>query len=214
MEDAIHGYLACMSYADALVGRVLDALEKSPYADNTIVVLWSDHGYHHGEKVDWEKHTLWERTSNVPLIWSGPGIAKGVRSDVTVSLIDLYPTLVEFFGLSLPPQELEGESLVPSLRDPRTAVDRTVYLPYMTPGEYALINRDWRFIEYLDGNELYDLRADPNEWFHLASVPEHQDRIARFKQQVPKSFADPVPTLNRRKHLVIEGESFHWKRAP
>ncbi len=68
MEDAIHGYLACMSYADALVGRVLDALEKSPYADKTIVVLWSDHGYHHGEKGDWGKHTLWERTSNVPLI--------------------------------------------------------------------------------------------------------------------------------------------------
>ena len=83
--DAIHGYLACMSYADAMMGRVLDALAASPYADNTVVVLWSDHGYHHGEKGDWGKHTLWERTSNVPFIWAGPAIASGRESDVTVS---------------------------------------------------------------------------------------------------------------------------------
>ena len=78
-----------------MMGRVLDALRDSPHADNTIVVFWSDHGYHHGQKGDWGKHTLWERTSNVPFIWSGPGIEEGARSDVTVSLIDMFPTLVE-----------------------------------------------------------------------------------------------------------------------
>lgn len=211
VEDAIHGYLACMSYADALVGRVLDALEASPYADNTIVVLWSDHGYHHGEKGDWGKHTLWERTSNVPFIWSGPGIAKGKNTDVTVSLIDMYPTFVEMCDLPQPPQKLEGESLAATLADPDSAKDRTVYLPYMEPGEYALINRDWRYIHYADGDELYDVQSDPNEWDNLAKQSKHQDVIERMKKPAPKTFADPMPRLNLRKHLVIESESYHWK---
>ena len=107
VEDAILGYLACISSADAMMGRVLDALEASLYADNTIVVLWSDHGYHHGEKGDWGKHTLWERTSNVPFIWAGPGVAEGKKTDVTVSLIDMYPTLGEMCGLPEPAQALE-----------------------------------------------------------------------------------------------------------
>jgi arylsulfatase A-like enzyme len=141
VKDAIHGYLACMSYADAMMGRVLDALEKSPYADNTIVVLWSDHGYHHGEKYDWGKHTLWERTSNVPFIWAGPGVKRGAVTDVTASLIDIYPTFVEMCGLPKPHQKLEGTSLVSTLEKPKLAKDRDVYLPYMAPGEYAVINK-------------------------------------------------------------------------
>ena len=134
VEDAIHGYLACISYADAMIGRVLDALDASPYADNTIVVLWSDHGYHHGEKGDWGKHTLWERTSNVPFIWAGPGIAKGAVTDVSVSLIDMYPTFVELCGLPQPPHRLEGVSIAATLRDPAKAKDRDVFLPHMEPG--------------------------------------------------------------------------------
>ncbi len=126
VDDAIHGYLACISYADAMMGRVLDALEASPYADNTIVVLWSDHGYHHGEKGDWGKHTLWERTSNVPFIWAGPGIAKGQKSDVTVSLIDMYPTLVDLCGLPKPRPEagrrIAGQDARRSERPPTTAM--------------------------------------------------------------------------------------------
>ncbi len=163
VKDAIHGYLACMSYADAMMGRVLDALEASPHADNTIVVLWSDHGYHHGEKYDWGKHTLWERTSNVPFIWAGPGVAKGAKSDVTASLIDMYPTFVEMCGLPKPHQKLEGTSLLSTLAKPAEAKDRDVYLPYMDPGEFAIINKDWRYITYgNDGEELYDLKNDPN----------------------------------------------------
>ena len=138
VDDAIHGYLACMSYADAMMGRVLDALAASPYADNTIVVLWSDHGYHHGEKGDWGKHTLWERTSNVPFIWAGPGVAKGRTTDVTVSLIDMYPTFEELCRLPKPHQNLEGTSLAKTLARPDSAKDRNVFLPHMNPGEYAV----------------------------------------------------------------------------
>ena len=211
VEDAIHGYLACMSYADALIGRLLTALRKSPHADNTIVVLWSDHGYHHGEKGDWGKHTLWERTSSVPFIWAGPGVANGVRIDETVSLIDMYPTLVDLCVLPKPTQSLEGSSLAAALADPKKAVDRDVLLPHMNPGAYAIINQRWRYIHYDDGSEeLYDVQSDPNEWENLAPKKEHAKVIARLKKSAPKSFAKPGTKLNRRRHLLFEGESYRW----
>ncbi len=212
IEDAIHGYLACMSYADAMMGRVLTALEASPSARNTIVVLWSDHGYHHGEKGDWGKHTLWERTSNVPFIWAGPGIRTGARTDVTVSLIDMYPTLVEMCGLPKPRQELQGESIAATLADPASAKDRSVFLPHMNPYEYAIINRDWRYIRYgEDGEELYNVQADPNEWTNLASNPKFDGLKEEMRALAPKSFAEPGTKLNVRKHLITEGETFRWQ---
>lgn len=214
VDDAIHGYLACMSYADAMMGRVLDALEASPYADNTIVVLWSDHGYHHGEKGDWGKHTLWERISNVPFIWAGPGVASGANADVTVSLIDMYPTLVDMCNLPSPEQELEGTSLAKTLADPASAADRDVFLPHMNAGEYAIINKDWRYIRYgEDGEELYDLRSDPDEWNNLAAGNQYEALKAKLRKSAPKTFAAPEPKLNARKDLVIDGDGFRWKKG-
>jgi len=214
MDDAIHGYLACISYADAMLGRVLDALEAGAYADNTIVVLWSDHGYHHGEKGQWGKHTLWERTSNVPFIWAGPGVTKGVKTDVTASLIDMYPTLVEMCDLPQPHQQLEGESLETTLSNPSTATDRDVFLPYMAPGEYAIFNRDWRYIRYGDdGEELYNLREDPNEWNNLAADEKYVDIKTKLRKSAPRSFAPPEAKLNTRKDLVIEGNTFRWEKG-
>lgn len=212
VDDAIHGYLACISYADAMMGRVLDALDASPYADNTIVVLWSDHGYHHGEKGDWGKHTLWERTSNVPFIWAGPGIAENAKTDVTVSLIDMYPTLVGLCKLPQPHQKLEGESIAATLAEPASAKDRSVFLPHMNPNEFAIINRDWRYIRYgEDGEELYDVKADPNEWNNVASDPKHAALKSRMRSLAPKSFAKPGTKLKVRRHLVTDGESFRWE---
>ena len=214
IDDAIHGYLACISYADAMMGRVLDALETSPYYDNTIVVLWSDHGYHHGEKGDWGKHTLWERTSNVPFIWAGPGVAEGAKTDVTVSLIDMYPTLAEMCELPPPAQKLEGTSIAKTLNDPSSATDRDIFLPYMEPGEYAIINRDWRYIRYgEDGEELYDLKNDPNEWTNLAGGSEHSDLKKEMQQLAPATFAPHEEKLNSRKDLVVEEDTFRWKKG-
>jgi arylsulfatase A-like enzyme len=211
IDDAIHGYLACMSYADAMIGRVLEALENSPYADNTIVVLWSDHGYHHGEKGDWGKHTLWERTSNVPFIWKGPKVARGKTVDATVSLIDMYPTFVELCGLP-PVDGLEGTSIAETLANPASAKDRNVLLPWMEPGSYAIINRDWRYIHYVEGGEeLYDVKKDPNEWYNLALNPEFAAIKSTLKNAAPKTFAEPGTKLNARKNLVLKGESFHWE---
>jgi arylsulfatase A-like enzyme len=209
IKDAIHGYLACISYADAMLGRVLDAIQSGPNANNTIVILWSDHGYHHGEKFDWGKHTLWERTSHVPLLISGPGVTKGARIDATVSLIDMFPTITDLAGAK-DDQQRDGVSLAAMLKDPATARDRDILLPGMKPREYAIINRDWRYIRYADGDEeLYDLQKDYNEWDNLALRPEHRPVIETMKQKAPKTSAKPGPEVAALK-LSIAGESFHW----
>ena len=210
LKEAIHGYLASVSYADAMLGRLLKALQESPYADNTIVVLWSDHGYHHGEKSDWGKHNLWERTSNVPLIWAGPGVSQGEQIETTVSLIDLYPTLVEMCGL--PALEgLDGTSLANVLREPRSATDRNVLLPYMDPEGYAIINESWRYIHYSDGSEeLYDVQRDPHEWDNLAEDRAFRTVINELQASSPKEFA--APGLSRDKlRLQTSGEQFQWR---
>lgn len=211
VKDAIHGYLACVSYADAMLGRVLDAIESGPNAGNTIIVLWSDHGYHHGEKFDWGKHTLWERTSNVPLIVAGPKVARGAKIDATVSLIDLFPTVTALAGVE-DDQSRDGVSLVSVLRDPSSAKDRDILLPGMKPEEYAIINRDWRYIRYADGGqELYQLRNDPNEWENLAGRPAHAKMIETMRAKAPKQFARPGPEHGALK-LVTEGENFRWEK--
>lgn len=210
VEDAIHGYLASVSYADAMLGRLLSALRESPHADNTVVVLWSDHGYHHGEKGDWGKHTLWERTSNVPFLWSGPGISRDEKVDATVSLIDMYPTLVEMCELPMV-EGLEGESLAATLRNPAQAADRNVLLPYLDPGGYAIINRNWRYIHYSDETEeLYDVRKDPNEWDNLANDPTFDEIKSELKKSAPTTFATPA-TPKPQLRLVTDGDSFHWE---
>ncbi|MBF0198711.1 MAG: sulfatase [Planctomycetes bacterium] len=208
VKDAIHGYLASVSYADAMLGRLLDALSEGPNANNTIVVLWSDHGYHHGEKMDWGKHTLWERTSNVPFIWSGPGIAHGKKIEASASLIDMFPTLVEFAGIK-DGQQRDGVSLTPILRNPAKAKDRNIFLPGMKPNEYAIMNQGWRYIHYADGTEeLYNVRKDPNEWDNLASHPEHKSIKKKMAASAPEKFALPIKGKDFK--LVVEGENYRW----
>jgi arylsulfatase A-like enzyme len=213
IEAAIHGYLASISYADAMLGRVLDAIESGPNAGNTIVFLWSDHGYHHGEKFDWGKHTLWERTTNVPFIWAGPGIAQGASVETTVSLVDILPTLLDF---SASPGDIgaDGASLRPVLGNPGKATPRNVVVPGMRPNEYAVINGDWRYIHYADGGEeLYNLEHDPNEWFNLAALEGLAGIKEELQQSAPRNFAEPGPERDKLK-LVIQGRDFHWVEKP
>lgn len=211
VENAIHGYLACVSYADAMLGRVLNAIAEGPNADNTVVILLSDHGYHHGEKFDWGKHTLWERTSNVPLIIAGPDIAKNTKIDTTVSLIDLFPSVTGMAQVE-DQQNRDGVSLVQALKAPAGARDRNVLLPGMKPNEYALMNRNWRYIHYADGgDELYQVQQDPNEWHNLAGTAKHAKVIKEMRQSAPKKFASPGPAKNELK-LVTEGENFRWEK--
>ena len=199
LKECILGYLAAITYADAQIGRVLTALNDSEYADNTIVVLWSDHGYHIGEKGHWAKHVLWERGTQVPLVWAGPGIAEGTTTDAAVSLIDMYPTFVELCdlkkeGANADLQPLDGESLVAALKYPDQAQDRDVFISNLQAHEYAITNRDWRYIRYGDGQEeLYDHNNDPNEWDNLANIPAYQSIRADMRSKAPADFADYAP---------------------
>jgi len=211
LKDAVHGYLASVSFADAMLGRVLDALEKSPDKQNTIIVFWSDQGFHHGEKMHWGKHTLWQRTSHVPFIWAGKGIPTNKKVNTTVSLIDMYPTFVEMCNLPKVPN-IEGVSLAEALKNPTKAKDRNVLLPSNERGSYAVINSNWRYISYHDGGEeLYNIKEDPNEWNNLAKDEKYRPVIDDMKKSAPKVFA-PAVTPKSELKLVIEGDSFHWKK--
>lgn len=210
VEDAVLAYLACVSFADAMLGRVLDALEVSAYKDNTVVIFWSDQGYHHGEKGQWGKHTLWQETSHVPFIIAGNGLPENKQVESTVSLIDIYPTLIDLCNLSTQ-HPMDGVSLVPVLTHPDSATDRNVLISYMERGGYALINKDWRYIKYHDGSEeLYDLNNDPNEWYNLASKPDYRSIMDEMKQSAPAEFHEAATARNTL-NLVIQDSSFYWE---
>jgi arylsulfatase A-like enzyme len=192
-ERAVSGYLASIRFCDAMVGRVIDALDRSPHAKDTIIVLWGDHGWHLGEKLHWRKFALWEEATRVPLVVVAPGItAEKRRCGRTVSLLDLYPTLVELCGLE-PKGGLDGRSLVPLLRDPEAAWDR----PVVTTHGYrnhAVRSEKWRYIRYLDGTEeLYDHEKDPLEWTNLADREEHAGTKKRLSRWLPRTDAEEGP---------------------
>jgi arylsulfatase A-like enzyme len=189
---AVAAYLACVSFVDFHVGRLLDALDASPYAENTVIVLWSDHGWHLGEKQHWGKWTGWERSTRVPLIIVPPSSRRaefakpGTRCRQPVSLIDLYPTLAELCDVP-PPAGLDGQSLVPLLREPSRTTGRAVVTTF-DPGNVTLRTDRWRYIRYADGSEeLYDHPRDPNEWHNLAGDPKHAGLIRSFRNRVPEA---------------------------
>ncbi|MYA15872.1 MAG: sulfatase [Gammaproteobacteria bacterium] len=187
-RPAVQGYLASITFADAQVGKVLDALADSPCADKTIVVLWGDHGYHLGQKEHWRKHTLWEDGLRTTLVISGPGFGRDSRSDRVVSLLDLYPTLIELAGLE-PRDGMDGQSIVPLLREPDLDWPRPVVSTYGFQN-HSLRTERWRYIRYHDGTEeLYDHDADPNEWTNLAAAPvedEHREVMTRLARHFPQ----------------------------
>jgi arylsulfatase A-like enzyme len=187
-QQAVHAYLACVRWTDEQLGRVLNALDKGPHAKNTIVVLFSDHGYHLGEKQRWSKFSLWERTTHVPLIVSVPGEVNGA-SDKPVELLSIYPTLIDLCGLPANPK-LEGVSLRPLLENPNADWDH-VAVSTLGQNNHAVRDERWRYIRYADGSEeLYDHRTDPNEWNNLAVeelTPSHAEVITRLKRHLTKS---------------------------
>ena len=180
LQSATRGYLASVTFADAMIGRVLAALRESRYADNTIVVLLSDHGYHIGEKQKYHKSTLWEESTRVPLIVVAPGVSTaGGVSTSPVSLIDIYPTLTELASLE-PPDDLDGESLLPLLRDP-SASRNTPALTTRQGRHHAIRTARWRYVRYEDGSEeLYDHDRDPMEWTNLAGEDAHESTRIRL----------------------------------
>ena len=190
---AVQGYLASIAFADALVGRLLDALEASPYADNTIVVLWSDHGWQLGEKQHWRKFALWENLARTVLMIrvppDRPGFAKGAVTERITSLVDLFPTLIDLAGLP-PKSDLDGRSLVPLLRDPQRDWPYAAITTYDVE-EFSVRTDDWHYIRYIDGSEeLYDHRVDPEEWRNLAADEQYESIKAEMASHIP---ANPAP---------------------
>ena len=188
---AVQAYLATISFADAQIGRVLDALDRSGHADNTIVVLWGDHGWHLGEKDHWRKHALWDVSTRTPLIFSAPrGVAKDKLCQRPVSLIDIYPTLIDLCGLPKR-RGLDGQSLKSLLENPERKWDRPVVITYGL-NNHAVQTERWRYIRYRDGGqELYDHERDPNEWTNLASIPKYSPQKTKLAKWLPSTNGEP-----------------------
>ena len=193
-KDFVRAYLACISFADALVGSVVDALDNSEYASNTILVFWSDNGWHLGEKQHVHKSTLWQRSTHVPFIFSGPGLkATGTARTQPVTTFDIYPTLVDLCGLPANPR-VEGKSLRPLLENPKAKRDPAVSTHL--PGTHCVIDEKWRYIVYADGSEeLYDRKADRNEYTNIASNPRHASVKQRLAKFAPATSAAPQPLV-------------------
>ena len=184
----VRAYLASANHVDELVGKVMDALNSSPYKDNTIVVLFGDHGFHLGEKEHWRKMTLWENGTRVPFIIRMPEMKlAGSKCEVPVSLLDIYPTLIELCGLKSN-QHQDGKSLVPLLNDPARNENRPVLISH-GPGNFAVITNKWHYIKYRKGGEeLYNVANDPNQFDNLAGIPEYEPVIKVLEIHVPRDY--------------------------
>jgi arylsulfatase A-like enzyme len=195
-KKGVQAYLAAITFADAMIGRVLRALETGPHAKDTAIVLWSDHGWHLGEKLHWRKFTLWERSTRNILMVSAPGVTKpGGVCERPVSMMDLYPTLMDLSGLKAPGGQ-DGESLMRWLKDPK-APKSTPALTTYGFGNHAARSERWRYIRYSDGGEeLYDRAKDPNEWTNLASKPELAAVKSEHAKWLPKQNEPDAPRRN------------------
>jgi arylsulfatase A-like enzyme len=204
-KNLVRAYLASVSFMDSQVGRVLSALEASPAAKNTIVVLWSDHGFHLGEKEMTSKNTLWERSTHVPLIFAGPGVSVGV-CDQPVELLDIYPTLASLADLPAP-DGIEGVSLVPQIVNPSFKRSRPAITDH-NPGNSSIRDERYRFIHYADGSEeLYDLQQDPGEFKNLIGDASYLERTGQMRCYIRSDCSAPVRGSGQR---ILERRADGW----
>ncbi|RPI27240.1 MAG: iduronate-2-sulfatase [Acidobacteria bacterium] len=191
-KEAVRAYLATITFCDAMVGRLLEALDKSEYKDNTIVCFWSDHGWHLGEKHHWRKFSLWEEATRAPMIWVVPGLTKaGVRCDRTVDDMCIYPTLTELCGVQKP-AHVDGHSIRKLLADPAAAWSTPAITTYEFMN-HAVRSEGWRYIRYANGDEeLYDEARDEFEWANLAGKPEYSAKKAELARWLPKKDAPDI----------------------
>jgi len=184
-KEAVQAYLAAISFTDAMVGRLLDAFDKSPLKDNTIICFWSDHGWHLGEKEHWRKFALWEEATRSPYLWVVPGVTSpGGVCQRPVDFMSIYPTLMDLCGIPAP-KHVEGENIRPLLANPKAAWDKPALTTYRFMN-HAVRTENWRYIRYADGGEeLYDEGKDPYEWSNLAGKPEHASLKAELAKWLP-----------------------------
>lgn len=205
----VRAYLATISFMDSQVGRVLDALKAQGLNDNTVIVFWSDHGYHLGEKGITGKNSLWERSTRVPLIFAGPGVSAGAKASQPAELLDMYPTLVELAGL--PKKEgLEGISLMPQLKDADAPRERPAITTHNF-NNHAVRSEQWRYIRYADGSEeLYNHFRDPHEWLNLAGNPDYANVIDELARWLPYDNS-PLAPDSRSRVLIEKDGAWFWE---
>lgn len=185
-KKIVQAYLACISYVDYELGRVLDALESSKYSENTVIVLWSDHGYRLGEKGTFAKHALWETATKAPLMFAAPNLPKGKKIDAPVELLSIYPTLLELSGLPTYSRN-EAKSLV-SMMNSNEGIKDSYALTTYGMNNHAVRTNQYRYIQYEDRTEeLYNHNNDPNEWTNIAGNPEYKESIEELKLLLPKT---------------------------
>lgn len=206
-EEIRRGYLAAVNFTDDNVGRVLDALEKSPHANNTIIILWSDHGFHLGEKRSFSKFSLWEEATRTPFIIFDPrnDLGNGKACSEPIGLINVYRTLCELTGISAP-DYVDGMSITPWLKNPELPKEQPALITWGR-GNYSLRLKDWRYNRYFDGSEeLYYHRKDPYEWTNLANDPDYAPMMQNLAQKwLPKQEA-PQVTSGRELYNVADAD--------
>lgn len=195
-HECVRAYLAAISFCDAMVGRLLDGLDASDYRDNTIIVLWSDHGWTLGEKQHWRKFALWEEATRSPLLFVVPGLTKaGSVCRRTVDFMSMYPTMCELCGLETP-KHVQGKSIRPLLADPGASWDEPAITTYLYQNHTVRTER-WRYIRYADGSEeLYDHDGDPLEWTNLAGDPRYAEARRDLQRWLP---TENLPDAGKKK---------------
>jgi arylsulfatase A-like enzyme len=203
-HEAVRAYLAAITWSDSQLGRILDALESSAYADNTVIVVWGDHGWQLGEKDEWRKTKLWTRSTRTTLLMTGPGVARNARIDDPVTLLDLYPTLSAMADLPDRP-DLDGLDLSALLSDPDTkSVDREGIVIAEPKGDsrvasdLAIQTHRWRYITRPGGEELYDHEADPNEWTNLAGDPAYDAQKLSLRAMLARAHPQAAILVEER----------------
>ena len=220
MKLAVQAYLANITFADEQVGKIMEALQKSKFADNTIIVLWSDHGWHLGTKEHWHKQTLWEECTRIPFIIKVSNASgNGMKCDIPVDMTSLYPTLISQCGLPIK-SDLDGHDISPLLANPKSFWQYPA-ITEIKKGNMAVRTKNWRFIKYNDGTEeLYDVKKDPYEWQNLAINNEYEKIKEEHRKWIPEKFADAVQNkgayyfdpyrytyLNRKTGEFIDGKN-------
>lgn len=198
-KKAVQGYLATISFLDDQVGRLLEAVEKSPRGKEMIVIWWTDHGWALGEKQHWRKFALWNDTTRTSFGITAPGVTTpGSRSSAPVDYTHLYPTLCELAGLPVP-EHVKGPSLMPLIQNPEAAWDHVAICSHGR-GNHAAVDSQWRYIRYEDGSEeLYDYREDPNEWTNRAAESELAEIKLKLAAHLPKIEDEAPPTSGNPK---------------
>lgn len=211
-KQLVQGYLASITFMDAQLGKLLDALDKSKYGKNTIIVLWSDHGQCFGEKMNWRKNNIWNEATVAPMLWIVPGVTDGGQVNKNaVSLLDIYPTLTGLCDVNKSKQQ-DGEDILPLLQDMNVKRKKPVVSTW-TYGSHSIRRDNWRYIRYNDGSEeLYDEVKDFGEHINLANDPKYKAVVKELKQYLPKDIYQP--TDKNKEYHMINNRVERWTKNP